>query len=139
MSRLTNRDIIEQWKLGESVDWRTLTSDEKKEWLLACLFYTGLPKGIIPAKNYTVDGREINNPVDFYCLLGQVFFGDKGYFGQDLDGLHDCFMDLKVSSETTLTIKHHEKLAKILNRKFESYFTSLTDIFKEQGLKIRLV
>jgi RNAse (barnase) inhibitor barstar len=103
------------------------------------LFYTGLPKGIIPIKDYTIDGSEVNNSVDLYCLFGQIFFGDKGYFGQNLDGLDDCFIDLKVLPETTLTIKNHEKLANILNEKFDTYFTDLIDIFKEIGLKVRLM
>src|SRR5687767_12595403 len=130
MISLTNKEIIKKWKSGESIDWRELTTDEKKEWLLACLFETGLPKGIIPIKDYTIDGSEVNNSVDLHCLFGQVFFGDKGYFGQNLDGLHDCFIDLKVLPETTLTIKNHEKLANILNEKFDTYFTDLINIFK---------
>jgi hypothetical protein len=139
MRTLTNKDIIEKWKVGESIDWRALTIGEKKEWLLACLFDTGLPKGTIPKKDYAVDGSEINDSVDLYCLLGQLFFGDKGYFGQDLDGLDDCFVDLKVLPETTLTIKNHERLASILNKKIDTYFTMLIDIFKGHGFKIRLV
>src|SRR5712671_442374 len=87
MTIITTKNIIEKWKLGESIDWRTLTIDEKREWLLACLFDTGVPKGTMPIRNYAIDGNEINNSVDLYCLLGQIFFGDRGYFGQDLDGL----------------------------------------------------
>jgi RNAse (barnase) inhibitor barstar len=139
MGTLTNKDIIKKWKSGESIDWRTLTIGEKKEWLLACLFDTGLPKGSISGKDYTIDGSEINDSVDLYCLLGQIFFGDKGYFGQDLDGLDDCFVDLKVLPETTLTIKNHQRLANILNGKVDNYFVMLIDIFKEHGLKVRLV
>lgn len=138
MRILTNKDIIKKWKSGESIDWRALTIGEKKEWLLACLFDTGLPKGTIPNKDYSVDGSEINDSVDLYCLLGQLFFGDKGYFGQDLDGLDDCFVELKVLPETTLTIKNHERLASILNMKIDKYFTMLIEIFKGHGLKIRL-
>jgi RNAse (barnase) inhibitor barstar len=138
MTIITNQVIIDKWKAGQFIDWRTLTIDEKREWLLACLFDTGLPKGIMSIKNYTIDGKEINNSVDLYCLLGQVFFGDKGYFGQDLDGLDDCFCDLKVLPETTLTVKSHERLAIVLNKKVDTYFTMLIDIFREHGLTIRL-
>ena len=138
MTSITKKDIIKKWKSERSVEWRTLTIDEKREWLLACLFDTGLPKGTIPNKNYTIDGSEINNSVDLYCLLGQIFFGDKGYVGQDLDGLDDCFCDLEVLPGTTLTIKNHEGLANVLNKKIDTYFTILIDIFKEHGLTIRL-
>ncbi|NBW38951.1 MAG: hypothetical protein EBR30_28830 [Cytophagia bacterium] len=133
------KDIINKWKLGESIDWRTLTIDEKQEWLLACLFTTGLPKGRIVNMNLTIDGSEINELVDLYCSLGQLFFGDKGYFGQDLDGLDDCFIDLEVLPDTTLTIKNHERLSSVLNRKNDKYFSMLMDIFKEHGFKIELI
>lgn len=139
MRTLTSKDIINKWQLGESIDWRTLAIDEKKEWLLACLVTTGLPKGRIPNKDLTIDGSEINDSADLYCLLGQVFFGDKGYFGQDLDGLDDCFVDLEVLPETMLTIKNHERLSSILNRKTDMYFSMLIDIFKGHGFKIKLV
>lgn len=138
MTSITNKDIIEKWIAGLLIDWRTLTTDGKKEWLLACLFNTGLPKGTIPTKNYTIDGTEINSSVDLYCFLGQFFFGDKGYFGQDLDGLDDCFYDLTVLPETTLIIKNHEGLANVLNKKIDTHFTMLIDVFKEHGLRIRL-
>ena len=139
MRTLTNKDIIKKWKSGELIDWRTLTIGEKREWLLACLFDTGLPTGTITNKEYSVDGSEINDSVDLYCLLGQLFFGDKGYFGQDLEGLDDCFVDLKVLPETRLIIKNHERLASILNRKIDTYFTMLIDIFERHGLKIELL
>src|SRR6267154_4591896 len=130
MKAITSKEITKKWKLGESIDWRILKDNEKREWLLACLFATGLPKGTMAIKNYTIDGGQVKNSIDLYCLLGEVFFGDKGYFGQDLDGLDDCFADIIILPGTKLTIKNHERLASTVNKEITTYFTMLTDIFK---------
>jgi hypothetical protein len=60
LTTITSKDIIEKWQSGLSIDWKVLTTDEKKEWLLACLFEKGLPKGTIPIGNYKVDGSKVN-------------------------------------------------------------------------------
>ncbi|MCA6369685.1 MAG: barstar family protein [Cytophagales bacterium] len=139
MKKLLSKDIIKKWNNGENIDWRQLTTDEKGEWLLACLYTTGLPKGTIEDKNYIIDGSQVNEPVDVYCDLGQIFIGDRGYLGSGLDGLHDCLIDIKVPPGTVLTIKHHRRLADILSKRFDNYFDVFTDTLKEHGLTLKLV
>lgn len=138
MQKLLNKDIIEKWNKGENIDWRHLTTDEKAEWLLACLFTKGIPKGTIENKNYVIDGNEVNEPVDIYCFFGQIFIGDRGYMGQDIDGLNDCLIDFKVAPGTVLTIKNHKHLADVLSKRFDNYFDVLTDTLKEHGLILKL-
>ena len=138
MKKLLNTDIVDKWKSGDKFDWRNLATEEKGEWLLACLFTTGLPKGTIPKTDYLINGDEIYDPVDLYCLLGQVFFGERGYMGQDLDGLHDCFIQLEVLPGTTLTIKNHIKVMTVLRKRFDNYFDVLLDTLKEHGLIVKL-
>jgi RNAse (barnase) inhibitor barstar len=135
---LLNKDIADKWNNGETVDWRLLNIHEKKEWLLACLFRTGLPKGTLEKREYIINGDEVQDPVDLYCHLGHIFIGDKGYMGQDLDGLDDCFVDLKVTPGATLIIKNHQSLALTLNKTLDNYFSMLVDILKEHGFDLKL-
>jgi RNAse (barnase) inhibitor barstar len=138
MNKLLSKDIVKKWKNGDKLDWRDLTTEERGEWLLACLFTTGLPLGTIPKADYLINGDEINDPVDLYCLLGQTFFEKRGYMGQGLDGLDDCFIQLEVQPGTTLTIKNHLKVKMVLQQRFDNYFDVLLDTLMEHGLNVKL-
>jgi hypothetical protein len=135
---LNKTNIIEKWLEGQIIDWRLLSTLEKKEWLLACLFRTGLPKGNIAKKDFVIEGGQVKEPVDLYCLLGEIFAGEKGYVGQDLDGLEDCLVDFKVVPGTVLTIKSHKDLADCLDKGIDNYFILLTEILEGHGFKLRL-
>src|ERR1700741_3651560 len=92
---ITTEDFLEHWRQGKStLDWRQLTVKQKKEWLKACLSWTGLPGKKIKSFNYTIEGTQVNDDLDFYCLLGETFFGYRGYFGQDAYGFNDCFSEI---------------------------------------------
>lgn len=145
--KITTDDILDHWRLGKSsIDWRPLTVKEKSEWLKACLSYTGLPKQITPGFHYSMEGNQVTCELDFYCLLGEVFFGYRGYFGQDLDGLDDCFIEIKnhqstdilESEKITLTIKNSVDLATVLNQEFDTYFIDAIYILKKHGLIVTL-
>ena len=91
----TAEDILEHWRQGKSaLDWRPLTTKVKRQWLRACLRWTGLPVSKIRSFSYVVDGNQVQSDVDFFCLLGEVFFGYRGYFGQDSEGFSDCFAEI---------------------------------------------
>src|SRR5687768_8028141 len=86
---ITSENILDHWGQGKtSLDWRPLTIKGKREWLKACLSWTGLPRQRIPSFNYIIDGDQVTTDLDFYCLLGETFFGYRGYFGQDLHGFN---------------------------------------------------
>ena len=91
--------ILEHWRHGNSIlDWRPLTIKGKREWLKACLLWTGLPDTKIGSFDFILDGNQVSSDLDFYCLLGETFFGYRGYFGQDSHGLQDCLAE--ISSKT---------------------------------------
>ena len=110
---ITTEDILEHWRLGKStLDWRPLlTIKGKKEWLKACLFWTGLPDKKIKSFNYIIEGNQVNSDWDFYCLMGETFFGYGGYFGQDPHGLMDCLSEIVRRTKDNETV---EKGAKII-------------------------
>lgn len=140
---ITAEDILNAWKLGKKIDWRPLTVPEKYQWTRACLFHSGIPNRTIPAFNYIIEGNQVTHDVDFFCLIGEVFFGYKGYFGGGIDAFEDCFIEIGmrepskivVEQGATVTIKHHKELAKVLE---DHYFDIILAIFQHRGFKLVL-
>jgi hypothetical protein len=140
---LTADDILNAWKLGKEIDWRPLTVPEKYQWTSACMRHSGIPNRTIPAFNYIIEGNQVTHDVDFFCLLGEVFFGYKGYFGGGLDAFYDCFIEIGmreptkviVESGATVIIKHHKELAKVLE---EDYYNDIVNTFQQYGFRVDL-
>jgi hypothetical protein len=87
-----------------------LTIKAKREWLKACLSMTGLPRKRIPSFNYIIDGNQVATELDFYCFLGETFFGYRGYFGQDSHGFNDCFSEIAIHENTKATVEQGAKV-----------------------------
>jgi hypothetical protein len=91
-----------------------------------------------------IDANEVFVDIDFYCLLGEVFFGHKGYFGQDLYGFNDCFYEIFKFEKTTeivdkgakVIIKNPFHLKDVLT---EEIFSELLKIFERKGFLVELV
>lgn len=142
---ITSEYILSEWRRGNTrIDWRTFTMKEKREWLKACLLWSGLPKQKITSCDYVIDASEVSITLDFYCLLGEVFFGHKGYFGQDLDGFNDCFSEIFKFKKTTeiidkgakVIIKNPVHLKEVLTGEI---FSELLKIFERRGFLVELV
>ncbi|MEY3443514.1 MAG: hypothetical protein RLZZ519_1795 [Bacteroidota bacterium] len=95
--------ILRGWaKDGESTpNWTALGSRKKRAWNTACLHWSGIREEMDPLRQLLIDGSCVTSKVDLYCHLGEVFFGERGYMGQDLDGLHDCLISLGNRSKAT--------------------------------------
>lgn len=142
---LTADEIIELRWLGKKPDWRQQPTQGRRQWLKACIQWTGLPKKQIHQDNYIIDGLQISDETDFYCLLGEVFFGYRGYFGQDLYGFEDCFCEIGLyekektaESGSMLTIYHHFELAELLNTDLSDYFNIFLNILRDRGFEVVL-
>jgi hypothetical protein len=141
-------DILNRWKNGESIDWRSLSKKGKCAYVKACLAWSDLPSKVIKTGNYILDGAEVKKEIDLYCLLGEVFIGERGYLGQDLHGFYDCFcfsvdgpQESIVQPNTSVTILNSALLEKTLNKSFtstESYFSILIEYFQKAGLTVKL-
>ncbi len=140
---ITAEDILNAWKLGKEVDWRPLTVPEKYQWTRACLFHSGIPNRTIPAFNYIIEGNQVTHDVDFYCLIGEVFFGYKGYFGAGIDAFADCFIEIGMREPTKVivepgaivTFKYHKELAKVLD---DDYLEVILNIFRRYKFNVVL-
>jgi hypothetical protein len=145
---ISKDEILQHWRQGKSsLDWRRLTSNkEKKNWLQACLHWTGLPKRPIRAFNYIIDGAQIKSDTDYYCLLGEVFFGYRGYFGSNLDGWYDCFSEIHIHENTKplvergakVIVKNSDQLKQVLMEVRDDYFLNTVEGFKTQGFEVKL-
>ncbi len=79
--------------------------------------------------------------LDFYCLIGETFFGYRGYFGQDLHGFNDFFSEIALYEKTKVTVEkgarviitNSGQLNKILN---EGYFLDVVETFRKQGFEV---
>jgi hypothetical protein len=141
--KITSELILEHWQKGKSsIDWRPLPIKGKREWLRACLSWSGLPTQEIKSFNYIIDAGQINHALDFYCLLGETFFGYRGYFGQDSAGFSDCFSEIYAQVQSKIvvekgakvTINSSQQLEKVLN---EEYFY-IIEIFQRNGFELEL-
>ncbi|MDO1451861.1 hypothetical protein Q0590_36670 [Rhodocytophaga aerolata] len=146
-SPVTADKILELWKFGKVPDWRPLeTEHEKHEWLRACLDWTGLPTTSIGKFNYRIDSNQVVEEIDFYCLIGEVFFGYRGYFGFGPHAFEDCFIEIYnhvkgqplVSPGARVTIVDHQHLADILNESYPTHFSNIIEVFTKYGFEVNL-
>ncbi len=124
---------------NEKLNWRSLSVTDKKGWLRTCLFLNGLPKKI-QSGSLVIDCSEIHQQIDFYCLIGEVLVGSKGYFGQDLDGFADCLIESYASfvldDERKIIFLNFENLEKVFSKDKAADF--IIDKFKHNGFKIEI-
>jgi hypothetical protein len=140
---ITKEDILSHWRQGKTnLDWRPLTTfSEKREWLQACLSWSGLPRQRIISSYYIIDGNQVTLKLDFYCLLGETFFGYRGYFGQDSHGFNDCFSEIfifekpTVESGAKVIFKNSAQIKEVLN---EEIFFYIVESFKLHGFDVEL-
>jgi hypothetical protein len=147
---ITAEDILAHWRQGKStLDWRGMTIKGKMEWLQACLHWSRLPEQPIPAFDYIIDGNQVTSHQDYFCLLGEVFFGYRGYFGSNLDGWYDCFSEIYIHDKHKPTV---EKGAKVIIKNAsqvaeamaedsllpDNYFLEIVKGFKKFGFEVKL-
>ena len=140
---ITAEDIIEHWRQKLStLDWRPLTLKGKRQWLKACVLWTGLPDSKIKSFNYILDGNQVNTGLDFYCLLGETFFGYRGYFGQDSYGFNDCFSEIFMRTKEKETVEKGAKInfenSKQIRDVLEDDFQYIIESFQRNGFKVEL-
>ncbi|ANH94173.1 hypothetical protein A8713_25810 [Streptomyces sp. SAT1] len=58
-----------------------------------------------------LDGSALSTKESFYCALGEAVNGPGGYFGSNLDALHDCLRSLRRNSDRPLRVRWHDLAA----------------------------
>ncbi|WP_239314196.1 barstar family protein, partial [Plantactinospora mayteni] len=85
--------ILEHWYTGRPVEknlWAGYDRELRHQWAGTALAHrSGVPDR--PAgTTYEIDGRFVTDIEGFYCAIGEAINGPGGYFGWNLDALHDC-------------------------------------------------
>ena len=99
-------DIIKK-RLNHEINdlgfWKNLTDDNLMGWLEVAATLSTYEKDVAN-KVVTIEGTDFDCEDKFYCALGV-----GGYFGSNLDALHECFCgDFGVKGEFTLIWKNHK-------------------------------
>lgn len=138
-------DVLRGWSLGDSKyeNWKYLKTKEKIDYLLASCTLYKIQTHFLPTSFVIVDGAVVKTKMDFYCHLGEVFFGKRGYLGCNLDALRDCISSFKVhESNQTLYFQNFDQIERALNtpKHFKLYGESYTEIilriFRERGFEV---
>lgn len=97
------------------------------------LLWNGVPEKIELKPKYILDGKNIYNQDDLYIHIGELFMGNRGYFGNNLDALEDCFRSVKESLQNEnfiLELRNNERLVSKLG---SDYLKNLIEVFNEFG------
>lgn len=94
------------------------------------LLWNGIPESLVVKSHYILDGSVVKNKYDLFIQIGEMFIGNKGYFGLNLDALDDCLsITMKgIMSKIPLEIKDSDLLSEKIGK---DYFDSLVDVFNK--------
>jgi RNAse (barnase) inhibitor barstar len=109
------------------IDRSGFTQEDLSLYLDASLLWNGVPESIEVKPRYILDGGDIRNKYELFIQIGEIFIGNKGYFGLNLDALDECLsITMKgLIKKVSLEIKN----GKILSENIGSmYFESLMGI-----------
>ena len=97
------------------ISFRELEQSYASSWLSACCtyYFTYEHEGHFSSA-ITLDVTSLRSKEDFYCYLGEIFFGYAGYAGRDLDGCYEMLTSRRVKGKITLTIKDEDKVKSFL-------------------------
>ncbi len=117
---ITITAILKEWTKGNDfLYWKNNKCIEAKDlWLTACLYW----QQIFPPKqgnmlNASLSLEGVNSYLDFFCMLGEAFWGKRGYIGRDFYGFDDLLGDLSYEkSEINIYIENMNKLKIFLER-----------------------
>ncbi len=89
-------DVYRIWQKGELFDWSKLplNSELKRNYISACLGYSGLSTKILDRDRFQIDVHQIKEDRDFLYYIAEELIGDKGYFGHSLHTFKDCLLEL---------------------------------------------
>ena len=129
--------IFNDWQNRIENNWKEFkTVKEKYAWIKCCNILNGVSTSIKLRKHYIIDGNIINHPVDLYCLIGELFMGERGYMGSEYNSFIDCLTQAGIDSNSKntnnseITILNYKKLNKTIS-KIKYHETLLEDIINE--------
>ncbi|MFG2063503.1 barstar family protein [Micromonospora sp. NPDC048871] len=86
-------DILEGWRVRRPAMrnmWAGYDRELRDHWAGVALAHRVDAADRPPGTTYDLDGRYVTDIEGFYCAIGEAINGPGGYFGWNLDALHDC-------------------------------------------------
>ncbi|MFD6752144.1 barstar family protein [Micromonospora gifhornensis] len=86
-------DILERWRIRRPAarnEWAGYHRELRDHWAGMALAHRIDAADRPPGTTYDLDGRYVSDIEGFYCAIGEAISGPGGYFGWNLDALHDC-------------------------------------------------
>jgi len=127
-------NLLYSWRKNErKYHWSSLKSDFKtRRWISSC---GRLKRGTHFINEIIhIDLQDIETENEFYCYIGEVFLGYRGYMGTNMDAFDDCLIDIKNASKVKIVIRNFNTFkAKFKDNK------DMIDIFNERKLNYTIL
>lgn len=128
--------VLNSWVHGHDfLNWKRNKAKEIKElWLNACLYWKG---AFPPPNNGAIEAslflKDLYSYEDFFCMLGEAFFGFRGYMGKGFDSFYDCLSDLRANDvKVTLNgVQQSEHFLKKISPADINYYNIFINILTE--------
>ncbi|MET7942605.1 barstar family protein [Streptomyces sp. NPDC005302] len=144
------RPVWEQWLAGPpdvAGAWTGLDTRQRGAWLdlvreRGCRLK---PQDRAAGHAYELDGRHITDQAGLYLALGEAVNGPGGYFGGNLDALHDCLGGtFGYTAPATLLWRNpdvaREHLSRVLTSEGETYdlVETFVEVLADRGMRVIL-
>ncbi|GGX60276.1 hypothetical protein GCM10010510_00650 [Streptomyces anandii JCM 4720] len=134
-------EIWRRWALTEPTsrgEWARYPVDYHESWLhvVQNAWFTGHHRAARYGTDevVTLDGGLVTTKAGLYCALGEAVNGPGGYFGSNLDALHDC---LRAGRPTPAFCIEWTDFAHSRKALTEQFLTSLLEVFAEFRIEVR--
>lgn len=114
-------DIFNNWSKGIEYDLIKISDEDfKLQYLLCCFLWNFDNFKLNQNTKILIDCFFVKSDLDFYFLLGKGLYGDRGYFGSNLDSLEDIIIDFHRDNEYSLIKRYSIEFLNYEN--LEKYF-----------------
>ncbi|MEU6098090.1 barstar family protein [Streptomyces sp. NPDC047079] len=104
-------EMWRRWAQGgpvEAGEWRRYPAGAQESWLhvvQTAWFSSGRRATRYgPTETAVIEGADIGTKASLYCAVGEAVNGPGGYFGSNLDALHDCLRTMRRDSDRPLRV-----------------------------------
>lgn len=130
--------IFYDWFNHSEFNWRKAENSElKNSYLQACFIWNNGLYTMSKENNIMkMEGDLVKDNKDFFCYLGELFFGKKGFMGSGLDSLHDHTIDVSKNNNMKDFHLYINSAQAIEDALGVNYFATSLELLKRTGLNI---
>jgi len=127
-------DVLLAWQEGKVIeDWFNLSAQEKHNYIVACMCYSGTNNSIIKKDKYVINISLIKEEMDLSYMCSVEFKGDRGFLGLYFPQFQDLFRTLiLVNNYSVEGIKLYLlNVDKPYNEEMASFYQEYKKLFEE--------